>query len=63
MINLLEYSLIFKYVGYKLQKEVMRIVSEHNVFYTPGGHFIVTAGHCLKSIMTRQPGNKPTLCP
>ena len=35
----------------------------HKLFYTPGGHFIVTAGHCLKSIITRQPGNKPTLCP
>ena len=34
-----------------------------NSYYTPVGHFIVSAGHCLKYIIPRQQGNKPTLCP
>ena len=29
-----------------------------NLFNSPGGHFIVTAGHCLKSNITRRLGNK-----
>jgi hypothetical protein len=47
--------------GPKQNKKVF--IGYNKVFYTLGGHFIVTAGHCLKSIITRQPGNKPTLCP
>ena len=48
-------SFILYFLSYTKKEKKFR--KHIKMFYTPGGHFIVTAGHCLKSIMTRQPGN------
>ena len=63
LLKRLETLLKGNYYFYTIFNNLFSLMIFFKFLYTPGGHFIVTAGHCLKTIITRQPGNKHTLCP